>query len=222
MADPREEKRLERLRGLIDPASTAVVTMEMQRGIVGAAAMLPALVDRVAEAGTIDAVARVCVAARAAGARVVHATAEHRRDGAGESTNCAIFAMSARLRNEGTVATAIGSEGAKLVAELGPEPADVLVPRMHGMTPFMSTSLDQVLRNLGVRTIIATGVSVNLGMFGVCINAVDLGYQVVLPRDAVAGVPADYADAVIDNSLSLLTTLTTADELCSLFAKAGS
>ena len=42
-------------------------------------------------------------------------------------------------------------------------------------------------------------------------DAVNHGYQFVLPRDAVAGVPADYADAVIDNTLSLLATVTSTD-----------
>jgi nicotinamidase-related amidase len=44
-------------------------------------------------------------------------------------------------------------------------------------------------------------------------DAVNRGYDVVLPRDAVCGVPAEYADAVIDNTLSLLATITTVDEL---------
>lgn len=132
--------------------------------------------------------------------------------------NCKIFALGARLRREqGIVPTQIGSSGARLVDELGPEPSDIIVARMHGMTPFMSTSLDQMLRNIGVTTIVATGVSVNLGMLGLCINGVDLGYQVVLVRDAVAGVPADYADAVIDNTLSLITTITTSQELSSVW-----
>jgi nicotinamidase-related amidase len=81
------------------------------------------------------------------------------------------------------------------------------------MTPFTSTSLDQILRNLGIHTVVTTGVSVNLGIFGMALTALDLGYQVVLVRDAVAGVPVDYAQAVIDNSLSLITTVVTADEL---------
>jgi len=42
---------------------------------------------------------------------------------------------------------------------------------------------------------------------------VNAGYQFVLPRDAVAGVPADYADAVIDNTLAWLATITTTAEL---------
>jgi biuret amidohydrolase len=45
-------------------------------------------------------------------------------------------------------------------------------------------------------------------------DAVNLGYQVVVPRDAVAGVPSSYADAVLDNTVSLLAeVVTTADVL---------
>jgi hypothetical protein len=40
-----------------------------------------------------------------------------------------------------------------------------------------------------------------------------LAYRVVVPRDAVAGIPTDYANAIIDNTLSLLATITTTDEL---------
>ena len=39
------------------------------------------------------------------------------------------------------------------------------------------------------------------------------GPAFVLARDAVAGVPTSYADAVIDNTLSLLATVTTTDEV---------
>jgi nicotinamidase-related amidase len=42
-------------------------------------------------------------------------------------------------------------------------------------------------------------------------DAVNRGYQVVLPRDAVAGVPKEYADSVIDTTLVLLSTVTTTD-----------
>jgi nicotinamidase-related amidase len=61
--------------------------------------------------------------------------------------------------------------------------------------------------------VVATGVSVNLGVFGMVLTALDLGYQVVLVRDAVAGVPPEYAEAVIENSLSLVSTVVTSDEL---------
>ncbi|MDE0066428.1 MAG: cysteine hydrolase [Acidimicrobiaceae bacterium] len=212
-----EEPRLERLRSLVDPATTAVVTVELQQGVVGPDALLPELVQRVAEAGTVEAAAVVCRAARAVGARVVHCTAEHRADGAGATENAKVMALIGKFRREQGLPTEIGTPGAALVAELGPEPVDIIIPRMHGMTPFMSTSLDQMLRNIGTRTVVVTGVSLNIGILGLCLNALDLGYQVVLVRDAVAGVPAEYADAVIDHTLSLIAAITTSAELCSLW-----
>jgi nicotinamidase-related amidase len=49
-------------------------------------------------------------------------------------------------------------------------------------------------------------------------DAVNASYRFVLPRDAVAGVPREYADAVIDNTLRLLATVTTTDPLLELLS----
>jgi biuret amidohydrolase len=209
--------RDERLRAILEPSTTAVLTMELQNGVVGEGAMFAALVDELQRAGTVDTVRRLCEGARDAGARVVHCTVVARPDGAGSSENCKIFALSAKQRREhGSTATDIGTPGADVVAGLE-DPRDIVVPRLHGMTPFTSTSLDQILRNLGVRTVVATGVSVNLGVIGMALTALDLGYQVVIPTDAVAGVPREYADAVLEHSLSLVSTLMTTDELLALW-----
>ena len=209
--------RDERLRAILDPSTTAVLTMELQQGVVGEGAMMVALVEEMRRTDTLDTVRRLCTGARDAGARVVHCTVVARPDGAGSTENCKIFAMSAKQRREhGSTATDIGSPGAELVDGLE-DPRDIVVPRLHGMTPFTSTALDQILRNLGVRTVVATGVSVNLGVFGMALTALDLGYQVVIPTDAVAGVPREYADAVLEHSLSLIATLTTTDELLGLW-----
>jgi nicotinamidase-related amidase len=212
--------RNERLRSILEPATTAVLTMELQNGVVGEGAMLGALVEELERAGTLDTVRRLCEGAREAGARVVHCTAVSRADGAGSTENCKIFALSARQRREhGHGATDLGTPGADVIPGLE-DPRDIVVPRLHGMTPFTSTSLDQILRNLGIRTVVATGVSVNLGVWGMAMSALDLGYQVVIPRDAVAGVPREYADAVLDNSLSLIATLVSSDELLEVWRPA--
>jgi nicotinamidase-related amidase len=210
--------REERLRGVLEPSTTAVLTMELQNGVVGEGAMMGALVEELDREGTLDVVRRLCTGAREAGARVVHCTVMARPDGAGSSENCKIFAMSAKQRREqGRTATDIGTPGAEVIEGLE-DPRDIVVPRLHGMTPFTSTSLDQILRNLGIRTVVATGVSVNLGVFGMALSAVDLGYQVVIPADAVAGVPREYGDAVLEHSLSLIGTLTTVDEVLSVWS----
>jgi hypothetical protein len=43
----------------------------------------------------------------------------------------------------------------------------------------------------------------------------------VLPRDAVSGYPREYAEAVIDNTLSLLTTVTTTDAVVAAWRDRG-
>ena len=83
------------------------------------------------------------------------------------------------------------------------------------------TDLEPVLRNMGVSTIVVTGVSVNVAIPNLVMEAVNRGFDVVVPRDAVCGVPADYADAVIDNTLALLATLTTVDELVTIWERDG-
>ncbi len=200
------------LAAIVEPSTTAVVTMELQEGVVGGSVALPAIADEVNRTNVLDAARRVCAAGREAGARVVHCTAVTRADGAGGAVNCKLTAFTDKLRREGRSSIQIGTPGAELVAGLqGPD--DIVVSRLHGLTPFTSTSLDQILRNLGTGTVVATGVSVNIGLLGLVLTAVDLGYRVVVVRDAVAGVPPEYAQAVLDNTLSMLSTIVTAEEL---------
>jgi nicotinamidase-related amidase len=50
-------------------------------------------------------------------------------------------------------------------------------------------------------------------------DAVNLGYRFVLPRDAVAGIPREYSDAVIDNTLSLLCTIVATDDVLAVWER---
>ena len=92
-----------------------------------------------------------------------------------------------------------------------------VVTRWHGLTPFQGTELDQLLRNLGVRTVVATGVSVNIGILGLTIEAVNAGYQVVIAREAVTGTPDEYVAAVMDHTLKLLATLAPVDDVVAVW-----
>jgi len=190
---------------LVRPAHTAVLTMEIQRGVVGDLSAYPELADAATKVGVIPNTARLVLGARKRGVPVIHCTAEFRADRAGTAVNSQLIA--AALRDPDHMLA--GTPRAELVPELGPVPADLVSSRLSGVSPFIGTSLDTWLRNLGVRTVVATGVSVNLGVLGLVIEAVNFGYQVVVPRDAVAGIPEAYADAVLDNTFPLVATLTT-------------
>jgi nicotinamidase-related amidase len=110
-----------------------------------------------------------------------------------------------------------GSEAAEIVPEIPVAESDLIVPRLHGLSPFQGTELDFLLRNLGVRTIVGVGVSVNVAIQNLTFDAVNASYQVVIPRDAVAGFPAEYVEAVFKNTLGAIATLVTTDELLALW-----
>lgn len=190
-------------------SGAAVVTMELERGVVGDLATMAQLAEAARERGTLDACGRLVRAARERGRPVVHCLAEWRADRRGTALNTPLTRSLAR--NPAQILE--GTDAVALVAELGDTSADLRSVRRHGLTPFTGTDLDALLRSLGTRTVIACGVSLNIGVLGLCLGAADLGYRVVVPTDAVVGVPASYGDMVVANTLAMVGTLTTVDEL---------
>jgi nicotinamidase-related amidase len=197
------------LSELARPRHTALLVMEMQRGVIGDLAKFPDLVKICAEREVVANAARAARAARAAGVRVVQCTAAFRADRAGSHTGNTPF-LKGLLKDPGHMLEGTGA--IEVLPELH-DPGDLESRRHHGFTPFTGTSLDQTLRSLGVTTVVAAGVSLNLAIQGLCLEAVALGYRVVVLTDAVAGIPAEYGDAVLANTVSLLARRTTSTEL---------
>jgi biuret amidohydrolase len=199
------------LAELAAPAHTAIVAQECQGAVIGPNAGLAVLAEE-ARRVALPNITRLLPVARAAGVRIVHCLVQRRPDGLGSNHNAKIFAIGRG------VDIAPGSPGAAVLPELGPEPADLVLSRWHGVGPMGGTDLDAVLRNLEVSTIVVVGVSLNIAIPNLVMDAVNAAYRVVVPRDAVAGVPAEYGTAVIDNTLSLLSTITTTEELLGVWA----
>ncbi len=205
------------LSELLDPAHTALVTQECQGGVIGEHAALPQLAEA-ARVRMIPNAARLAAAARSIGVPVIHCVAARREDGKGSNHNARLFLGMLKT----AVALRPGTPAVEVIPEIGTEPGDVVLTRLHGLGPMGGTDLDPVLRNLGVRTVLGIGVSVNVGMLDFAFDAVNAGYQFVMPRDAVAGVPEDYAEAVLDNTLALVATLPTTDEVLAAWGVTGS
>lgn len=192
------------LQTLIDPSTTAIVTMECQRGIIGDLATIRSLRETVLEVGAIERMARVVRSGRAAGVQVVHALAHFRADRIGSPTNAPLLAFAATIPDQ----LIEGSAAAEVIAELGPEPVDIESARRHGVSPFTGTDLDAILRSCGVSTVVAVGVSLNVGIVGLCVEAVNLGYRVAVVADATVAVPTSYAEPVLANTIAQLATIT--------------
>lgn len=195
------------LRSLVAPAHTALVTQELQRGVMGDLSQLPALAADAKD--RLPQMAALVRAARTAGVPIVHCVAEQRADGRGGNHNARIFQYMAKTE----LRLVKGSDAAAIVPEIEVREEDLVLSRLHGLSPFQGTELDFVLRNLGVRTIVGVGVSVNVAIQNLSFDAVNAGYQMVLPRDAVAGFPREYVEQVFAHTLGAVATLVTSEEL---------
>jgi nicotinamidase-related amidase len=206
------------LAELIDPRHTAILTSECQRGIVGSESPVKAIAEAVRTGAVLERIGDLLEAARLVRIPVVHCTVVTRRDFGGSSANCRLLAF-ARAAGEGTLTPQ--ADAAQIASALGPVEDDFVIARLHGVSPFDGTELDSILRNLGVRSIVATGVSLNVALLGLTFEAVNRGYQVVLPRDATAGTPPEYVDLLLKHTLRLLATITTAAEVLEVWREAA-
>ncbi|MFE4592295.1 cysteine hydrolase [Streptomyces laurentii] len=201
--------RPDRLTGQLDPDGAVLLTVECQEGVVGKTSALPELAAAAQESGALNNIARLVAGAHRAGVQVVHAVAERRPDGRGANHNARLFRAAARL----PVAQHTGSAAVRIAEPIEVAEADLVVRRLHGLSPLAGTDVDALLRNLGCRTLVVTGVSANVAVPNAVFDAVNLGYTVVVPSDAIAGVPADYTAALTRHTLALVATLTTTDEV---------
>ncbi|MFF9914000.1 cysteine hydrolase [Streptomyces sp. NPDC013457] len=199
----------EQLQEQLEPSGTVLLTVECQQGVVGEESALPELATAARASGALANVARLVAAAHEADVQVMHAVAERRPDGRGANSNARLFRAAARL----PVQQHRGSAAVRIAEPIEVADQDIVVRRLHGLSPVAGTDVDPLLRNLGCRTLVVTGVSANVAIPNAVFDAVNLGYTVVVPGDAIAGVPADYTPAMIRHTLALVSTVATTEEV---------
>jgi nicotinamidase-related amidase len=174
----------------LDPATTAVVTLEVQENLLlPDRAMIPGLAAHAQAIGLVERLALLFVSARRIGVPVIYVIDERRADGFGGARN---LRVTRSITGDG-----VTSGHGPIVAELTPHADDIVIEREHGMTGFYTTPLDAYLRNLGVTTVVLTGVSANIAVNGTSIEAMNLGYQVIVPSDCIAGDPPEYVEQLL-------------------------
>ncbi|MEV5277743.1 isochorismatase family protein [Streptomyces sp. NPDC051994] len=199
----------EHLAEQLAPATTVLMTVECQQGVVGPDSALPELATQARASGVLHNVARLVAGAHVAGVQVLHAVAERRPDGRGASRNARLFRAAERL----PIQQYSGSRAVRVAEPIEVADEDIVVRRLHGLSPVSGTDVDPLLRNLGCRTLIVTGVSANVAIPNAVFDAVNLGYTAVVAADAIAGVPAEYTPAMIRHTLALVATVATTDEI---------
>ncbi len=85
---------------------------------------------------------------------------------------------------------------ATVVPELGPEPTDFVITK-HQWGAFYGTELDLQLRRRGIDTIVLCGISTNIGVESTARFAYEYGYNQIFAEDACASQDAsDHAFAI--------------------------
>jgi nicotinamidase-related amidase len=159
----------------LDPRATALVVIDLQRGIVARDVAPHAARDVVARS------ARVADALRTAGGRVALVRVAYAAD------------EGDRLRPPVDSPMPPGApppDWSDLVPEVGPRDGDLVVTK-HQWGAFYGTELDLQLRRRGIRTILLCGISTNFGVESTARDGWERGYALVFIEDAMAGLSAE-------------------------------
>jgi nicotinamidase-related amidase len=206
------------LAELVVPESTVVLTQECQKGVIGDLSLLPALAESAKEVGLVENVNRLVTTGRAAGCGVLHCIAASRADRRGASTNAPLFQGTARAKDAAPGPMVPGGPGTELMDGIEGADSDVVSTRIGGLSPVNGTDVPTLLRNLGAKTVVITGVSTNVAIPNATLDCVNFGFNVVIPRDAITGYPVDYTDVIVKNTLSLVAKICTTDDLVELWS----
>ncbi len=193
-----------------DPACTALLTVELQTNRVGETANGPLAVSA---RGVLPAIHRLVASAREVGVPVAHCLKMARRDALGRNTNVMLYKLRGQIPAEPLPPDNEPVDGSELIASLGPDVRDLLFTRLHGMSPVCDTGVDPVLRTLNIKNVIVVGISANIAIPNSVMDLANRGYEVVVPRDAIAGTPAGYTDAIVEHTIRMLATVTTTEAI---------
>ncbi len=80
-----------------------------------------------------------------------------------------------------------GTEGAGVVKQLKPHTEDYIVAKTS-YSCFYKTSLDKLLKRLGVTHVIITGVATNICVLYTAVDAYMRGYKIIIPQNCVTAL----------------------------------
>jgi nicotinamidase-related amidase len=167
----------------LDPRCTAIVVIDLQKGIVAMAAGAPHPTPSVV-ANCVN----LLSACRRAGAHpvLVHV--------GGSPSGADLLHPVADEPMRGTAA--LPPDWSDLLPELGSSPSDtVILKRQWGA--FYGTDLDLQLRRRGLTTIILCGIATEFGVESTARDAYERGYELVFAEDAMTGRTAEsHANAI--------------------------
>ena len=177
-----------RFEDYLDPAKTAVISIDMHRGHLDESPNCPCPAPRAREIVTqIDAFHE---RARALGMPIIHVRSVLRRGGVDDIKGISSAWRRTFPLHVGEIpnsdAHAIeGSEWTEFVTRVAPD--DLIVETKRRLSAFYPTDLDFLLRNLRIETIVLNGGFTDCCVLNTSFDASNHNYRVIVARDLVRG-----------------------------------
>jgi len=182
---------------LFDPATVALVLIDLQQGIVPLPILAPysgqAIVQRAAE---------LAAAFRAVGSPVIYVRVDMG----------AILALPVDGPMRDPAAPPPPPSASELAPDCGYQVGDGLVTKRQ-WGAFHGTDLDQLLRRQGIRTVVLGGIATNFGVESTARSATDLGYGVVFVEDAMTTVSSELHAFAVQQLFPLMGRVRSAAEV---------
>jgi ureidoacrylate peracid hydrolase len=116
-----------------------------------------------------------------------------------------------------------GTRGAEFYHGIGPKknaPNEILVTK-HRYSAFWGSSIDLVLRNNGIRTVVLTGIATEVCVESTARDAFFKDYQVVVPEDCVGCYSEDRQQAALVVIARSFGVVTSGTEIATVWQKLG-
>jgi ureidoacrylate peracid hydrolase len=178
------------LAELVNRNHTALIVVDMQNDFCKAGGTFDRLgIDISMYPSMLPRLSRLLAGARDVGVKVIYIQMTVLPNRMSESPAQIRFNMRLHLASHGATQPLLyaieGSPGQEIVAELAPEPGDLVV-RKYRSSGFWGTNLDMLLRSNGIETVVVTGCTTEGCVESTARDALFNDYYVVLPEDCVA------------------------------------
>jgi nicotinamidase-related amidase len=202
----------------LDPDKAALLVVELQNDMVheskvGEKGLGGGLAEAVQRRGVLPRVARLLAAARSRGVPVFYINVENKPGF--PRPRARIFDIASR---RGPVLVE-GTWGAETHVTVKPEPQDFVMRRTCSMDGSHGSGLYAILAQLRREQLVIMGVSTTLAVEGMVRASLNRGYEMFVVEDCCAGLPQEWHDWSIQNTLPLLASITHAEAVEDVLAR---
>jgi nicotinamidase-related amidase len=190
----------------LDPKHTAVLSMDMQAGIISIYAK--------DEVRFPERAAHVLNLSRQRGMRIIHIQVGFRKGLPEVSARNSLFAA---VKNSEQYQKLFMGEAGAIHPALTPHDDDTVIVK-HRISAFTGTDLDMILRANEIHTLVLFGIATSGVVLSTLCAAVDLDYRAVVIKDCCVDQDAELNDVLINNYFTKRSEVVSADDFISRLA----